>query len=175
MKLTLEQAWLWTWAGPFMGFLGGWDSKESVCSVEDPGLIPGSGRSPEEGNGYPLQYPCLENSVDRGAWRATVHGVTKSWIRLNSYRVIGICSKQISLCRSKFEMIWVRHLSFYLNAIVPLMSTVTPTPMPVVSRLLRNLGMPPSGLNSVPYVEMLRCFLQLPEHSSLSQVEKWRK
>ena len=159
----------------YLGFPGGSDSKESSCNAGDPDSIPGSGRSPEEGNGYPLQYPCLENSVDRGAWRATVHGVTKSWIRLNSYRVIGICSKQISLCRSKFEMIWVRHLSFYLNAIVPLMSTVTPTPMPVVSRLLRNLGMPPSGLNSVPYVEMLRCFLQLPEHSSLSQVEKWRK
>ena len=46
------------------------------------GLIPGSGRSPGEGNGYLLQYSCLENSIDRGAWWATVHGVAKSWTRL---------------------------------------------------------------------------------------------
>ena len=44
------------------------DDKESACNTGDPGLIPGSGRSPGEGNGYPLQYSCLENSVDRGAW-----------------------------------------------------------------------------------------------------------
>ena len=47
----------------------------SAGSAGDLGLIPGSGRSPGEGNGYPLQYPCLENPMDRGAWRATVHGV----------------------------------------------------------------------------------------------------
>ena len=48
--------------------------------TRDVGLIPGSGRSPGEGNGNPLQYSCLENSMDRGAWWATVHGVAKSWI-----------------------------------------------------------------------------------------------
>ena len=48
--------------------------KGSACNVGDAGSIPGSGRSPEEGNGYPLQYSSLENSVDRGAWWATVHG-----------------------------------------------------------------------------------------------------
>ena len=48
-------------------------------SVGDLRSIPGSGRSPGEGNGYPLQYSCLENSMDRGAWRATVHGIAKSW------------------------------------------------------------------------------------------------
>jgi len=47
--------------------------------VRDVGSIPGSGRSSGEGNGNPLQYSCLENSMDRGAWRATVHGVAKSW------------------------------------------------------------------------------------------------
>ena len=52
----------------FMGFPGGSDSKVSVCNVEDPGLIPRSGRYPGEGNGNPLQYPCLENSMDREAW-----------------------------------------------------------------------------------------------------------
>ena len=49
------------------GFPGSSDSKESVRNAGDPGSIPGSGRSPEEGNGNPLQYPCLENSIDRGA------------------------------------------------------------------------------------------------------------
>ena len=52
--------------------------QQSTCNVGDLGLIPGSGRSPGEGNGYPLQYSCLEKSVDRGVWRATLHGVTMS-------------------------------------------------------------------------------------------------
>ena len=59
-------------------FPGGSDCKESACSVRDPGSIPGSGRSPGEGNGYSLQYSCLENSGDRGGWWATVRGVVKS-------------------------------------------------------------------------------------------------
>ena len=50
------------------GFPGGSDSKASTCNAGDLGLIPGLGRSPEEGNGNPLQYSCLENSVDRGVW-----------------------------------------------------------------------------------------------------------
>ena len=65
-------------------FRGGSDSKESACSAGDLGSIPGLGRSPAEGNGNPLQYSCLENSMDRGAWWATVHGVAKSWTRLNN-------------------------------------------------------------------------------------------
>ena len=59
------------------GLPGGSDGKESACNVGDPGSIPGSGRFPREGNGYPLQYSCLDNSTDRGAWWATVHGVTE--------------------------------------------------------------------------------------------------
>jgi len=51
--------------------------KESACNAGDLGLIPGLGRSPGEGNGNPLKYSCLENPMDKGAWRATVHGVTK--------------------------------------------------------------------------------------------------
>ena len=66
-----------------MGFPGGLDNKESACNAVGPGLIPGSVRFPGEGNGNPLQYSCLENSVDREAWWATVHGVTKSWTRLS--------------------------------------------------------------------------------------------
>jgi len=62
-----------------MGFAGGSDGNESAYNAGDSGSIPGSGRSPGEGNGYPLQYSHLENSMDRGDWQATVHGVTKSW------------------------------------------------------------------------------------------------
>ena len=57
--------------------------KESACNTGDLGLIPGSGRSPGEGNGYLLQYSCLENSMDKESWWATVHGVTKSWTGLS--------------------------------------------------------------------------------------------
>ena len=57
-----------------MDFPGGTDGKASVYNAGDPGSIPGSGRSHGEGNGHPLQYYCLENLMDRGAWLATVHG-----------------------------------------------------------------------------------------------------
>ena len=53
--------------------------KNPPANAGDVGLIPGSGRSPEEGNGNPLQYSCLENAMDRGAWRATVYEVTNLW------------------------------------------------------------------------------------------------
>ena len=60
------------------GFPGSSAGKDSTCSVGDPGSIPGSGRSPGEGNGYSLQYSGLENSMDKGDWQATVHGMAKS-------------------------------------------------------------------------------------------------
>ena len=66
-----------------MGFPGGSDGKESACNAEDTGLIPGSGISPGEGNGNPLQYSCLENSMDRVSWWATVPGVAKSQTRMS--------------------------------------------------------------------------------------------
>ena len=66
------------------GFRGGLDGKES-CNEVDPGSIPESGKSPGEENGCPLQYPCLENPMNRGAWRATVHGIAKSWTQLSDY------------------------------------------------------------------------------------------
>ena len=66
-----------------LGFPGGSDSQDSVCNAGNPGLIPGLGRSPGEGNGNPLQYSCLENLVDRGAWQAPVHGVAKSQTPVN--------------------------------------------------------------------------------------------
>ena len=66
-----------------MVFPDGSGGKESACSGGAPGAIPGLGRSPGEGNGCPLQYSCLENSMDRGTWRAMVHTVTKSQTRLS--------------------------------------------------------------------------------------------
>ena len=64
--------------------LGGSDGKISAYNAGDPGSIPGSGRSPGEGNGNPFQYSCLENPIDGGTW-GTVHGVTKSRTRLNVF------------------------------------------------------------------------------------------
>ena len=78
---------IWTFVGKVMsllfnmlsrGFPGGSDGKESACNAGNLSLIPGSGRSPGEGSGYPFQYSCLENPMDRGAWQATVYGVSKS-------------------------------------------------------------------------------------------------
>ena len=62
-----------------LGSSGGSDGKRFACNVGDPGWIPGTGRSPGEENGNPLQYSCLENSIDREDWQATFHGVAKSW------------------------------------------------------------------------------------------------
>ena len=63
-----------------VSFPGGSVVKDLPANEEDAGLILGSGRSPGEGNGNPLQYSCLENSMDRGAWHVTVHGAAKSWM-----------------------------------------------------------------------------------------------
>jgi len=85
-RLVLGVHWADTHGGVWR-FPGTSDGKESACNAGDLGSIPESGRSPGEGNDYPLQYPlqysCLENSTDQGAWRATVHGVAKSWARLS--------------------------------------------------------------------------------------------
>ena len=73
---------------PSQSFLGGSSAKNLPANAEntrDVGLIPGPGRSPEGGNGNSLQYSCLESPMDRGAWRATVHGVTKSRTRLSTH------------------------------------------------------------------------------------------
>ena len=66
-----------------MGFPGGSDGRESACNAGDPGSIPGSGIFPGERNSNPLYYSCLGNPMDRGAWQATVHAVTKRWTQLS--------------------------------------------------------------------------------------------
>ena len=77
-KVWLQDRLGWT-------FPGCSDGKASTCNAGDSDSIPGSGISPGEGNGNPLQYSCLENSMDGGAWWATVHGVTKSQTRLSDF------------------------------------------------------------------------------------------
>ena len=71
------------------------DGKESTCNAGDPGLIPGSGRPPGEGNGNLLWYSHLENPMDRGAWWATVHGVAKSQTRLSDFTFTFIVIKTV--------------------------------------------------------------------------------
>ena len=70
-------------------FPSGSEVKASACNEGDLGSIPGLGRSPGEGNGNPLQYSCLENPKDGGAWWATVHGVAKSQTRLRDFSSLG--------------------------------------------------------------------------------------
>ena len=78
----------------------GSDNKESACNAGDTGSIPGSGRSPGEGNGNPRQYSCLENSMDRGAWWGPVHGVAKNRPRLNNFQAL-IHSGDVNDCYSR--------------------------------------------------------------------------
>ena len=68
---------------PIIYFPGGSDGKQSAFYAGDPGSTPGSGRSPGEGNGNPIQYSCLKNPMDRGAWWAVVYGVKKSQTQLS--------------------------------------------------------------------------------------------
>ena len=75
---------IWNYSSPF-GFPGGSEVKTSACNAGDLGSIPGSGRSPGEGNGNPLQYSCLENPMDGGAWWATVNGVAKGRTRVSDF------------------------------------------------------------------------------------------
>ena len=92
-----------------MGFPGGSDGKESACNAGDPGSIPGSERSPEEGNGNPLQYSCLENSMDRGAWAYSSWGCKESDTTEQltlSYLILWLCrSDKSQLTRSNSSQI----------------------------------------------------------------------
>ena len=83
MKISVHVLGLSVNISDEVGLSGGSDGKESACNAGDLGSVPGLERSPGEGNGNPLQYSCLENLMDRGAQWATVHGVSKSPIRLS--------------------------------------------------------------------------------------------
>ena len=113
--LQLDNRWPWclplcSGKSPFLymptiydDFPGSSGGKECACNAGDLGLIPGSARCPGEGNGNPFQYSCLENSVNIGAWRATVHGVAKSqiWLsrhtRTHTYYSLSLCLL-VSIC-----------------------------------------------------------------------------
>ena len=82
-------------------FPGGSDGKASVYNAGDLGSSPGLGRSPGEGNGNPLQYCCLENPTDRGAWYVTVYGVAKSWTLLSDFTFFHFCGKGEVSVRAK--------------------------------------------------------------------------
>ena len=88
----------------FTGFPGGSDGKESACKAGDLGSIPRLGRSHGRGHGNPLQYSCLENPVDRGAWRVTVHGVAKSQTWLSN-----LAHRQHT--HNRFIFVYVIHVS----------------------------------------------------------------
>ena len=75
-----------------MGFFGGSVVKNLPVNAGDEGLIPGSGRSPGGGHGNSIQYPCMENSKDRGGWQATIHGVAESRKRLGNLTTMINCS-----------------------------------------------------------------------------------
>ena len=97
-----------------LSFPGGSDNKESASNAGDLGSIPELGRSPREGNGNPLQNCCLENPMDRGAWRATVHGVAGSDIfhfmilrftfSLNGFYLLGILTEMIMVSGVCFKI-----------------------------------------------------------------------
>ena len=108
----------------YLGFPGGSEVKASACNVGDLGSIPGSGRSPGEGNGNPLQYSCLENPMDGGAWRATVHGVAKSWTRLSDFTfTFTFCYLQFSIWIPGFFMCTcIRLINRQIERSLPLMN-----------------------------------------------------
>ena len=90
------------------GFPGGSDGKESACKARDLDSIPGLGRSPGAGNGYPLQYSCLESPMDRGAWWATVHGITQSQTWLSNWHRIYMRKDR------QFFVFWGEHIHLTL-------------------------------------------------------------
>ena len=96
------------WSIDFPGSSAG---KESACNVGDQGLIPGSERSPGEGNGYPLQYSCLKNAMDRGAWRATVYRITKNWTQLSNKHFLHFQKKDALKSGNKTHFFHGTHFS----------------------------------------------------------------
>ena len=93
-----------------MGFPCGSAGKESACNVGDLGSIPGLGRFPGEVNSYPFQYSCLENSMDREAWQAIIHGVTKSRTQLSNFH-FHFSRKEGSIC-------FFSHRNIYLDSVL---------------------------------------------------------
>ena len=116
--------------------------KSPPANARDVGLIPGLGRSPREGNGNPLQYSCLENPMDRGAWWATIHRVTKSWTWMSTIRIINLwngkmtCQSHLSFTKNDYWWhfvpglvpLWYMCIVIYLNYLNNSMISVLPFP-----------------------------------------------
>ena len=102
--------------GVWVGLPGGSDRKESACNEGDTGSTPGSGRSPGEGNGYPLQHSCLENSIDRKALQTTVHGVTKSWTQLSNFHFLQSPYKPVPV-HCLYLMSWKGWMNWLLKVV----------------------------------------------------------
>ena len=88
------------------GLPGRSDSKEFACNMEDLGSIPRLGRSPGEEHSKPLQYSCVENPMDRGAWRATVHGVTNERLSMQTVSVCVYISMYVDKEEQKMHSKW---------------------------------------------------------------------
>ena len=96
----------YTVVGFCLGFPGGSEVKVPACYLGDLGSVPGLGRFPGEGNGNPLQYSCLENPMDRGAWWATVHGVTKSQTQLSDFTFFSFVQRFVMFVVIIFRGLW---------------------------------------------------------------------
>ena len=96
------------------GFPGGSDGEESAYNAGIPGSIPGLGRSPGKGNGYPLQYSCLKNPMDRGPWQAIVHRAAKSWTQLSMMTMIEIGTEEVHWSfRDQKTHYWIGNLKVH--------------------------------------------------------------
>ena len=113
---------MWTFCYPIW-FPGGSDGKASACNAGDLGLIFGSGRFPGEGNGKPLQYSCLENSMDARAWWATVHGVAKSWTQLSNFTHWSILHKPMKMSCS--ALTFLSFIGYLFMPASPVLKPVT--------------------------------------------------
>ena len=98
---------------------GGSEGKESACSVGDLSLISGSGRSPREENGNPLQYSCLENPMDRGAWQATVHRVAKSQQLSNFTLMLLSCKSFIFIHEMVMGFLRLSEVGIFNREVIP--------------------------------------------------------
>ena len=122
----------------FMVVYDSFVGKESVCNAGDPGSIPGSRRSPGEVNGNPLQYSCLENPTDRGAWQVTVHEVTQTQTklkRLSMHAQLHLLLFSLCLCRAAPGLqqgLWLPEASegFALRGCSPVLGPANPIPGP---------------------------------------------
>ena len=131
-----------------LGFPGGSDSKESACKAGDPGSIPGSGRSPGVENSTLLYYSCLENSMDRGAWQSTVHGVSHKELNVTDQLFLSLKNSLVK--KGQFLHIYLNAVLFP-TSILPRRNNWQPTPvfLPGESHGQRSLaGYSPWGCKS---------------------------